>query len=154
MYTITAEESFDSAHFLKGYDGKCANIHGHRWRVLVTAGAEELSSGAQTRGMIMDFGDLKKALREETEALDHLFIVEKDSLRRETKDALSEEGFRIFEVDFRPTAENFSKYFFDRFCERDIPVLEVTVFETPNNRASYSGDFRTAQAPGGRHDRI
>ena len=48
MYKITANESFDSAHFLKDYDGKCANIHGHRWKVLITAGAEELSRQSQT----------------------------------------------------------------------------------------------------------
>lgn len=60
MYKITANESFDSAHFLKDYDGKCANIHGHRWKVLITAGAEELSRQSQTRGMVTDFGDLKR----------------------------------------------------------------------------------------------
>lgn len=138
MYKITAEESFDSAHFLKDYDGKCANIHGHRWRVLITVGAEELSTSSQTRGMVLDFGDLKKALREETESLDHLFIIEEGSLRPETKDALFREGFRLLEVPFRPTAENFSRYFFRRIRERGYPVLEATVFETPNNRASYT----------------
>lgn len=157
MYKITAEESFDSAHFLKDYDGKCANIHGHRWRVLVTAGAEELSEKTQTRGMVLDFGDLKKALREETEALDHLFIIEKDSLRPETKEVLLAEGFRIREVSFRPTAENFSRYFFDRIRRQGYPVLEVTVFETPNNRASYSPSSEISGISGGMsgttHDR-
>jgi len=36
MYQLTTEHSFDSAHFLAGYDGKCGNLHGHRWRVLLT----------------------------------------------------------------------------------------------------------------------
>ena len=138
MYKITANESFDSAHFLRDYDGKCANIHGHRWKVLITAGAEELSSHPQTRGMVTDFGDLKRDLREETEALDHRLIIEKDSLRKKTLDALTEENFLITQVDFRPTAENFAKYFYDRMTEKGYPVLESTVYETPNNCASYT----------------
>ena len=138
MYKITANESFDSAHFLKDYDGKCANIHGHRWKVLITAGAEELSRQSQTRGMVIDFGDLKKDLREETEALDHRLIIERGSLREKTFEALTGENFLIEQVDFRPTAENFAKYFYDRMTEKGYRILESTVYETPNNRASYT----------------
>ena len=138
MYKITANESFDSAHFLKDYDGKCANIHGHRWKVLITAGAEELSRQSQTRGMVTDFGDLKKDLREETEALDHRLIIERGSLREKTFEALTEENFLIEQVDFRPTAENLAKYFYDRMTEKGYRILESTVYETPNNRASYT----------------
>ena len=138
MYKITANESFDSAHFLKDYDGKCANIHGHRWKVLITAGAEELSRQSQTRGMVTDFGDLKKDLREETEALDHRLIIERGSLREKTFEALTEENFLIEQVDFRPTAENFAKYFYDRMTEKGYRILESTVYKTPNNRASYT----------------
>lgn len=138
MYKITANESFDSAHFLKDYDGKCANIHGHRWRVLITTGASELCIDPQMRGMVTDFGVLKKDLREETEALDHRFIIERNSLRQVTMKALKDEGFLIQEVDFRPTAENFAKYFFDRMTARGHYVLESTVYETPDNCASYT----------------
>ncbi len=138
MYKITAEESFDSAHFLKDYEGKCANIHGHRWRVVITAGAPALQTDSQMRGMVADFGDLKKALREETEALDHLFIVERGSLRDDTKRAFALEGFRIREMDFRPTAENLAKHFYDRMRARGYHILEAVVFETPNNRAAYT----------------
>ncbi len=138
MYKITANESFDSAHFLKDYDGKCANIHGHRWRVLITAGAENLSTDDQTRGMVTDFGDLKKDLREETEAMDHRLIIERGSLKQTTMAALLGEGFLVESVDFRPTAENFAKYFFDRMTAKGYLVLEATVYETPNNCASYS----------------
>ena len=63
MYYIRSECSFDSAHFLKGYIGKCSNLHGHRWRVVVELAAEELSEEEQTRGMVLDFGDLKALLR-------------------------------------------------------------------------------------------
>ena len=62
MYYIRSESSFDSAHFLKGYAGKCSNLHGHRWRVVVELQAEELIGEGQMRGMVLDFGDLKKFL--------------------------------------------------------------------------------------------
>lgn len=42
MYYLKTENSFDSAHFLKGYDGKCRNLHGHRWRVVVEIAADQL----------------------------------------------------------------------------------------------------------------
>ena len=46
MYYLTVENSFDSAHFLHGYDGKCSNLHGHRWRVVVDVACEELIAEA------------------------------------------------------------------------------------------------------------
>ena len=86
--------------------------------------------------------------------MDHLFIIEKDSLRPETKEVLLAEGFRIREVSFRPTAENFSRYFFERIRRQGYPVLEVTVFETPNNRASYSPSSEISGGMSGTtHDR-
>ena len=49
-----------------------------------------------------------------------------------------EENFKIIEVDFRPTAENFSKYFYDEFVKKGYKVKSATVYETPNNCATYS----------------
>ena len=139
MYYLTAEASFDGAHFLSGYEGKCSNLHGHRWRVILKIKSDELKPDGQQRGMVVDFGDVKKALKEETYFFDHTFIYEKDTLKPATVAALNEEGFLMRIVDFRPTAENFSKYFYDRFTEKyGFDVAEVTVYETPNNMASYS----------------
>lgn len=42
MYMLQSEASFDAAHFLKGYDGKCKNIHGHRWRIVVRISGDSL----------------------------------------------------------------------------------------------------------------
>ena len=58
MYYLKTESSFDSAHFLKGYAGKCRNLHGHRWRVVVEIAADQLKDEGQTRGMLVDFSDL------------------------------------------------------------------------------------------------
>ena len=123
MYTLKTEHSFDAAHFLYGYEGKCSNIHGDE---------------GQMRGMLIDFGDLKKDLKEEVDYLDHCLIMEKGSLKETTLAALESENFRILQFEFRPTAENMAKYFYDKMQDRGYTVKEVTVYETPNNAAAYS----------------
>lgn len=133
MYTVRTEECFDSAHFLAGYDGKCKNIHGHRWRVVLEVSKENLDDG----GIVIDFTDLKHELKNFADTLDHAFIIEKGSLRYETHKALLEDDFKIVEVDFRPTAENFAKYIFDEFKNKGYDVRAVEVYETPKNCARY-----------------
>lgn len=137
MYSLTIEQSFDSAHFLAGYEGKCGNIHGHRWRVIVEVKSEELREDKQQRGMCVDFAELKKDLKLEVESLDHTFIIEQNTLRERTLTALTEEGFRIIQMEFRPTAENFSRYFYEQMTEKGYCVAAAHVYETPNNCASY-----------------
>lgn len=138
MYSLKTEHSFDSAHFLSGYDGKCSNIHGHRWRVIIEVYENDIKSEGQIRGMIVDFGTLKSQVKAEADALDHALIIEKNMLKEKTIEALKEENFKIIEVDFRPTAESFAKFFYDRFTELGYKVKEAVVYETPNNCASYS----------------
>lgn len=137
MYTIKTEASFDSAHFLKGYQGKCSNLHGHRWRVVVEVQSEKLKEDEQNRGMVFDFGDLKSLLKDMCDNLDHSFIYEKGTLKEKTMEALMEEEFRLIPVAFRPTAENFSKYFYEEIKKKGYDVRRVEVYETPNNCASY-----------------
>jgi len=138
MYNIATEVSFDAAHFLKNYVGKCRNIHGHRWRVVITTKADDLQENMHLRGMVTDFKDLKSDLNEVADMLDHTLIYEKDSLSEPLKSLLTEEGFELTEVDFRPTAENFSKYFYDLMKAKGHNVTSAAVYETPSNYASYS----------------
>lgn len=138
MYTLISEASFDSAHFLAQYEGKCRNIHGHRWTIKVEIYGEDLQENGSCRGMLVDFGDLKKYLKELADYYDHALIIEKDSMREFTLNALKEDGFRIIEVEFRPTAENFAKYFYNYFKNKGFLVKNIFVYETPNNCATYS----------------
>lgn len=138
MYILTAEASFDSAHFLAGYNGKCRNIHGHRWLIKVEAAGSKLQQAGQMRDMVIDFGDLKKEVKAIADYFDHGLIVEKNTLRTQTFAALQEEGFKLIEVDFRPTAEKLAKFIFDSLKGRQLPVKQVTVYETPANSAAYS----------------
>ena len=140
MYYLTAEASFDGAHFLAGYEGKCANLHGHRWRVILKIKTDSLENEGQQRGMVVDFGDVKAVLKKETDYFDHTFIYEEGSLKEATVAALKSENFLMRVVPFRPTAENFSKYFYEKFTGYGFNVAEVTVYETPNNCASYMED--------------
>lgn len=137
MYQLTTHASFDSAHFLSGYEGKCRNLHGHRWKLEVTVESEKLEESGQIRGMIVDFGKLKNDIKLLADEYDHCLIIEHGTLKIKTMEALKEEEFKIIEVDFRPTAENFAKYFYERIQEMGYQVSFVKVYETPNNMAGY-----------------
>ncbi|MCR5742793.1 MAG: 6-carboxytetrahydropterin synthase QueD [Lachnospiraceae bacterium] len=138
MYIIKTEQRFDSAHFLSGYQGKCSNLHGHCWRVIIEVSQENLNMDTQTRGMIADFGSLKADLKELCDYMDHCLIIEEGTLKKTTYDALIDEGFRIVNVPFRPTAENLAKYFYDKMNEKGYCVHRSIVYETENNCAQYS----------------
>jgi 6-pyruvoyltetrahydropterin/6-carboxytetrahydropterin synthase len=140
MYGLKTESSFDGAHFLTDYYGKCENLHGHRWRVVCYLRQGSLETEGTMRGMVVDFGVFKRALRDLTEELDHTFLVEEGSLMPKTIECLEEEGFSLTILPFRTTAENLACYFADRMAERGMPVSQVDVYETPNNCASYFVD--------------
>ena len=65
-------------------------------------------------------------------------IIEEGSLKEKTLEALKEENFKIIDADFRPTAENFAKCFYDAMAKEGYKLTKVTVYETPNNCATYS----------------
>ena len=139
MYCLQTEAAFDSAHFLTDYYGKCENLHGHRWRVVVTIGADELQTEGTMKDMVLDFGVFKKAVREPADSLDHTFLVEEGSLKPATLAALEGEGFSLTIMPFRTTAENLARWFFEQLVAQGLPVIEVECDETPNNRAFYRG---------------
>ncbi len=137
MYILKAEHSFDSAHFLYGYEGKCANIHGHRWKVEVEVQSENLVKGGQLDGMIIDFGDLKNDVKAMADSYDHALIIQEGTMRDATLNCIKEDGFNVIIVDFRPTAENFAAFFFKLMKDKGYNVKRTTVYETPTNSASY-----------------
>ncbi|WP_028511318.1 6-carboxytetrahydropterin synthase QueD [Ruminococcus sp. NK3A76] len=137
MNKLITSAAFDSAHFLAGYKGKCSNIHGHRWKAEVTVCGEELITEGEKRGMLIDFADLKSEVRALADKLDHTLIYEAGSLKAATLAALKDEGFALTEVPFRPTAENFAKFFFDELTRAGLRVCSVRIYETPDNCAEY-----------------
>lgn len=140
MYYLTSEASFDAAHFLKDYQGKCRNIHGHRWRIVATVQGSTLNPQGSQRGMLMDFGDLKADLKSIADKYDHSLILEIGSLKDATLKALQEEDFHLEMVPFRTTAENFARHFYTLLTELGYSVRDVAVYETPTNCAIYDGE--------------
>jgi 6-pyruvoyltetrahydropterin/6-carboxytetrahydropterin synthase len=140
MYALQTEACFDSAHFLTDYYGKCENLHGHRWRIVVTIEQEGLQSEGTMRDMVLDFGVFKRAVREEADALDHTFLVEEGSLKPATIEALQSEGFTLKILPFRTTAENLARHFAERLIKDGLPVCQIDMYETPNNCAIYYVD--------------
>ena len=137
MYSLKTESAFDSAHFLTDYDGKCENLHGHRWRVVAYIEVEELQDSGTMKDMVVDFTVFKRDVRALALELDHTFIVEEGSLAPETVAALEGESFRLYFVPFRTTSENLAKYFFERLADMGYPVSQIEMYETPNNCAIY-----------------
>ena len=136
MYSIETESSFDAAHFLRGHPGKCANLHGHRWRVTASFRGEKLQEAGPEAGMLTDFSRVKGALRELADGLDHRLLLQEGSLQPETVSALQAEGFSLVFFPFPTTAENLARWFYDGL--RALPVESVAVYETPENCARYS----------------
>ncbi len=138
MYELKTDASFDSAHFLADYHGKCENLHGHRWRIEATIATDELGSCGTELDMVVDFARFKQIVRETVSKFDHMFLVEEGTLKSSTIEALESEGFEMLVLPFRTTAENLAKHIFDLLTEEGLPVVSVEVDETPNNRAVYT----------------
>lgn len=137
MYMLKTEACFDSAHFLTDYYGKCENLHGHRWRMVVGIASETLGQDGTEKDMVQDFGTFKREVRGLADELDHTFLFEEGSLAADTLACLEREGFSIITLPFRTTSENLARYAYQRLCERGLPVAYVEMYETPNNCAIY-----------------
>lgn len=137
MYIIRSEAHFDAAHFLAGHDGKCKNIHGHRWVIEAEVAAEQLIEEGPLRGMVSDFALLKNDLKEIADRFDHTFIYEDGTLWEETLTALEKQGFALIKVPFRPTAEHLAEHVYELLEAHGYQVLETAVNESPHNRAVY-----------------
>lgn len=136
MYGLKTESSFDAAHFLTDYHGKCENLHGHRWRVVAYLEQEELQTQGTHKDMVIDFADFKGALRDLTEAFDHSFVVEEGSLAPNTLACLEREGFSLSVVPFRTTAENFARYFYGKLADAGFPCRRSTCTKPPTTARS------------------
>ena len=137
MYGLKTESCFDASHFLTDYHGKCENLHGHRWRVVVYLEQPELQTEGTMRDMVLDFGEFKARVRALTAEFDHKLLLEEGSLRPETVEMLVAEGFTLKTLPFRTTAENLARCFFERLASAGLPVACVEVYETPDNCAFY-----------------
>lgn len=136
MFKIRSETEFDMAHYLDGYQGKCANIHGHRYRLVATFSSSNLHSDGQLRDMVEDFTVIKKALKEIGESFDHKLVIEDNEEGKRVSRELSQ--YAVVLVPYRPTAERMAQDIYRRLAAQGLPVSEVELFETPTNSCIYS----------------
>jgi 6-pyruvoyltetrahydropterin/6-carboxytetrahydropterin synthase len=120
MYELSVEVGFAAAHQLRGYKGKCENMHGHNWRVQVSVMAERLNE----IDIAIDFHDLRRIAGEVVAPLDHAFL---------------NEVFPFTEKN--PSSENIAKWIFDSLKKKinngNLRLAAVTVWESETASASY-----------------
>ena len=140
MFTLKSEIQFDMAHYLSGYVGKCKNIHGHRYRLVVKVSSQTLHESGQLRGMVDDFSEVKAVLKEVHDLFDHKLVIEENEEGKRVVEKLNESGkvFEILFVPYRPTAEEMSRHIFNEIKKRRVRVTEVESFETPTNSCIYT----------------
>lgn len=138
MFRVSKEFSFDMAHLLDGHDGKCQNLHGHTYKLQVEVEGELHSSGAK-KGMVIDFSDLKKIVKEHIlTPMDHAFIYDETS-ERECKIAhlLQELNSKTFAMPNRTTAEEMARFIFQRLEQQGLPLSAIRLWETPTSFCEY-----------------
>ncbi|HEX8353836.1 MAG TPA: 6-carboxytetrahydropterin synthase QueD [Pyrinomonadaceae bacterium] len=124
LFEVMIERNFSSAHQLRGYKGKCENLHGHNYKIEIYARGSELDN----IGLLVDFGELKEAADEVVGYLDHRNINE----------------LPPFDEELNPSAENLARYILERVSSRvgdeRVRVYKVRCFETPTSVATYQVD--------------
>ena len=118
MYELTISGSFASAHFLKGYNGPCEQLHGHTWKVEITIVADALND----IGVVVDFKVLKGWMNSLLEQLDHACLNDLPAFQEQN-----------------PTTENLARFLYHTFAERCQPhrVKQVRIWESDSSAVTY-----------------
>ena len=116
MYSIKVEDHFSSAHNLRGYKGKCEELHGHNWKVEIVVRRKDLDK----IGMVLDFKFLKMQLKKALDKLDHKHLNRLPYFKK-----------------VNPTSEQIAKYLFDTLSRKISELSSVTVWESENSCAQY-----------------
>jgi len=122
MFILTIEDTFASAHQLRGYRGKCENIHGHNWRVVLSVEGNTLDD----IGLLIDFQDLKKTLKEITTYLDHKNL--NDIAPFDKENPSSENIAKFIAIEAQTKLNN---------LREGLRVQSVTVWESDTSRCTY-----------------
>jgi len=121
MFELVVYTHFSSAHNLRGYQGKCEELHGHNWKVGVKLGSETLDH----LGMVIDFKIIKQKLNDIIQQLDHKYLNHTPPFN-----------------DINPSSENIAFYIYQELKKKidksRIKLIKVTVWESDDSSASYS----------------
>lgn len=121
MYQVSVEQHFDAAHYLRDYHGKCENLHGHRFKVIVSLKAAKLNE----IGLAYDFAELKNELKEILAQFDHTCLNDVPPFDK-----------------INPSSENIAETIYNqlncRLSGQAVSLSFVEVWESPENRVIYS----------------
>jgi 6-pyruvoyltetrahydropterin/6-carboxytetrahydropterin synthase len=139
---ITKKFSFETGHALYGYDGKCKNVHGHSYKLSVTViGSPIVNRNDVKFGMVIDFTDLKKIVKEEiVDQFDHATVFNETTPHVELAHELKNRGHHVILVDYQPTSENMVIDFAQRIIGRlpaGIKLFSLKLQETDSSFAEW-----------------
>lgn len=141
---LTKEFNFEAAHLLSGYDGLCRNIHGHSYRLFVTVIGEPNSSvDDPKRGMVIDFGDLKRIVNEQVvDRMDHALVLLDSVEARESAEMLSRccGSQKTILCGYQPTCENMLVDFAERISlqlPKEVKLYSLKLHETATSFAEW-----------------
>lgn len=139
---ITKQFSFETGHALYGYDGKCKNVHGHSYKLSVTVIGTPITDTSNVKyGMVIDFGDLKKIVKEEiVDIFDHATVFNKNTPHIELANELMQRDHHVILVEYQPTSENMVIDFAEKIKSRlphNIQLFSLRLQETDTSFAEW-----------------
>ncbi|MFA7445489.1 MAG: 6-carboxytetrahydropterin synthase [Flavobacteriaceae bacterium] len=139
---ITKQFSFETGHALYGYDGKCKNVHGHSYKLFVTVIGSPIEDKNNVKyGMVIDFTDLKKIVKEEVvDVFDHATVFNKNTPHIELAKELADRGHHVILVDYQPTSEKMVIDFVQKISSRlpeNLQLFSLRLQETDSSFAEW-----------------
>ncbi|MGQ8868038.1 6-pyruvoyl trahydropterin synthase family protein [Myroides sp. TSA_177.3] len=139
---ITKQFTFETGHALYGYDGKCRNVHGHSYKLAVTVIGTPITDSSNVKfGMVIDFSDLKKIVKEEiVDIFDHATVFNKNTPHVELAQELKDRGHHVILVDYQPTSENMVLDFANKIKNRlpeNLALFSLRLQETDSSYAEW-----------------
>lgn len=138
MIRITKIFTFETAHVLYNYDGKCKNMHGHSYKLFVSVkGVPRDNIDDPKNGMVMDFGDLKDIVKSQiTDEWDHAVMLNALSPHKILGESLEKEGHKVIYCDYQPTCENMLNDIAEKIKSKlpvDVKLAYLKLHETENS---------------------
>ncbi|MCF8319875.1 MAG: 6-carboxytetrahydropterin synthase [Flavobacterium sp.] len=137
---ITKQFNFETGHALYGYDGKCKNVHGHSYKLSVTVIGKPITDNSNVKfGMVIDFTDLKKIVKEEVvDQFDHATVFNKNTPHVELAMELQARDHHVILVDYQPTSENMVIDFANRIKSRLPQGIELHSLKLQETETSFA----------------
>jgi len=137
---ITKQFSFETGHALYGYDGKCKNVHGHSYKLSVTVIGSPITDRSNVKfGMVIDFSDLKKIVKEEiVDQFDHATVFNENTPHIELANELKSRGHHVILVNYQPTSENMVIDFAKKIRSRLPEVIQLHSLKLQETDTSFA----------------